>query len=241
MKSISVLCFGDSWTHGNYHALTEQIYLHGHKNVKITAADHWGSTAEYFANYPHLLPKAVSKSKADYVLLSLGGNDYKNFYIKHNKYMTPWAATSEIKESLRSVLNALYNEHPNVKVVMYGYDFVGNAEKWLFYGNPNSAWRHIYSWVGIPLINFGATYLSSTLDSLERDFKGKGYSFTHVPLWGSLQRESQKSKGYSLWRTSRDEYMQDPIHANAKGFGVLLGNLYNQYFAKEFNPSPPSI
>lgn len=31
----TVLCFGDSWTHGNSHGLQAQLNKHGHKNVKV--------------------------------------------------------------------------------------------------------------------------------------------------------------------------------------------------------------
>src|SRR5689334_12614041 len=131
MKLSSILCFGDSWSTGNYHGLQDQLCKHGHTDIKITSYNHWGSTAEHFAKNPQILPSQVSKSSADCILLSLGGNDYKNFYLG-GEYLAPWTVTNRIHNSLQKVLTALYEKHPKVKVVMYGYDFTGDVEPWLF-------------------------------------------------------------------------------------------------------------
>jgi lysophospholipase L1-like esterase len=247
-----VLCFGDSWTYGNSHALKEQLATHGHTDVKVATVDLWGSTAEYFANNPHLLPNAVAKHKADFVLLSLGGNDFKNYYWRHKQYVSPWTAVARIKNNMRTVLEALYKEQPDVKVVMYGYDFPGNIEEWL----SNRAFEQttttqllvrMYKWLGIPLINYSAMCLGSALESLSQEFKQKGHSLTYIPLWGTLQTAAeaqqrninsnvnkQKLAALSkLTASSPAEYMTDPIHANQKGFNVLLGRLYKTYFAEE--------
>lgn len=241
-----VLCFGDSWAHGNAIGLQRKLNsVSDHKNVKVASVDHWGSTAEEFAKKPHLLPDAVSKYRADIVFLSLGGNDFKNIYFKHGQYVAPWTALSQIESSLRIVLEALFKVHPNVKVVTYGYDFPGSLDHVLnggYLGDSSTIkWLStMYNWFGVRFINYFATRLGSTLSTISKDFQKRGFSLTYVPLWGSLQQAAaadanKKFKGYSLNEPSPDAYMNDPIHANDKGFEVLAGKVYDSYLGKELS------
>jgi len=242
--ATTVLCFGDSWTHGNAEGLQEQLQRHGHSNVKVVNKDYWGSTAEYFAKNPKLLPDSVASHDADFVLLSMGGNDFKNIYWRQKQYVTPWVAVAGIEKHIRTVLDALFKEHPGVKVVTYGYDFPGNVDQILsgtFWDKSSEVststkllvW--MYNLVGVRVINYSAMQLGYTLEKLSKEYSDKGYSFTYVPLWGSLQSAAEgklESPSFTLSKPSPNEYMNDPIHANAKGYSIILGNLYNAYFGK---------
>jgi len=247
--ATTVLCFGDSWTHGNSIALAEQMHKHGHQDVEIVTKDYWGSTAEYFANNLELLPKAVEKYKADYVLLSMGGNDFKNIYWRKKQYVTPWTALSQIDGSIRNVLDSLYQRHPEVKVVTYGYDFPGSISEIVRGTFWNSAAEQeqlssstrfllfIYNTFGVRFINYSAMQLGTTLTKISKDYAKKGHSFTYVPLWGTLQKAAapvqQKKFSLSLSMPSPSEFMNDPIHANSKGFSHLMSGLYESYFRNE--------
>jgi lysophospholipase L1-like esterase len=244
----TVLCFGDSWTYGNSIGLTEQLRKHGHHEVEVVTKDYWGSTAEYFANNQELLPKAVEKHKADYVLLSMGGNDFKNIYWRKRQYVTPWTALSQIEANMRSVLDSLYERHPEVKVVTYGYDFPGSISEVVsgsFWSTGaqqlSSSTRFLlflYNTFGIRFINYSAMQLGVTLNKLSKDYAKRGHSFTYVPLWGTLQKgaaPADKKFSLSLGTPSPSEFMNDPIHANPKGFSLLLAELYESYFRKEIS------
>jgi len=247
MKRIStVLCFGDSWTHGNALGLQTQLRLHGHSDVKVIDKDYWGSTAEYFASHPDLLPHAVTKYNADCVLLSMGGNDFKNIYWRHRQYVLPSTAVSKIESSLRTVLDNLYSKHPTIKVVTYGYDFPGSVDGvlsgtyWQNDKEVNNSMKMLvwlYNVVGIRVINYAALQLGYSLEKLSKEYREKGHSLTYVPLWGSLQSAAYEIQQPTprLNEPSPSKYMQDPIHANAIGFGVLLRNLYDAYFVKELS------
>ena len=196
-----------------------------------------GSEAEYFAKNTSILPNTVTQTKADFVLLSLGGNDLKNIYFR-KKYKTPWAATSQIRESLETIVDALYKEHPNVNVVMYGYDFLGNAEDY-FLKDKSAVVRKLYHWLFVPFSNYVAGHLGKALASMEKKYQKENRSFTYVPLWGTLQNaiekeeEIDKEQGFSYWRHSATEFMRDPIHANEKGYNILLSKLYKKYFERK--------
>lgn len=198
----------------------------------------WGSEAEYFAKNPSLLPEAVTQTRADYVLLSIGGNDLKNVYFR-KKYQTPWAATAQIRTSLESVLDNLYKVHPQINVVMYGYDFLGSAEDWIFNENSSPFLKKLYYWFGIPFSNYVAGHFDTALSKIEKKYKNEGLSFTYVPLWGTLQHviekeeEHDKELGFSYWKHSAKEFMSDPIHANEKGYLVLMNKLFKKYFEKK--------
>jgi len=250
-----VLCFGDSWTHGNSVGLTEQLHKHGHQNVEVITEDYWGSTAEYFANHPELLPQAVEKYQADYVLLSMGGNDFKNIYWRKRQYVTPWTAVSQIEGNIRTVLDSLYEKHPHVKVVTYGYDFPGSIEEvvsgtfWSARSSELSSSTKfllfMYNAFGIRFINYSAMQLGVTFQKLSKDYSKKEHSFSYVPLWGTLQKgltpAHKKAHKYSLAMPSPSQFMNDPIHANQQGFELLLGQLYELYFRKEITPIPQLI
>ncbi|PRP77977.1 hypothetical protein PROFUN_14097 [Planoprotostelium fungivorum] len=236
-----ILCFGDSWTYGNYQGLQQHLQKKQLK-VPIHRGGQYGTTARQYANHQEELPRWVSQTRATHVLLSLGGNDLKNFYFREGRYTSlPSTATTLIKKDLNTILDALYLQHPNVKVVMYGYDFLGSAEEFIINDKaPRSGlYRTLYRWIGIPITNMVASSLSKTLSSLEKEYTQKGHHFTYVPLWGTLQHvieeeeEDDKKRGYSYWKHSATEYMQDPIHANSKGFSVLMGKLYKEYFVRE--------
>jgi len=239
-RPLRILCFGDSWTDGNTAGLKSAFSKH---DVVITGTDYWGSTAEQFANKPDMLPAAVSKSRADYVLLSLGGNDFKNVYYKKREYIPPWTVVKQIEGNIRTVLSELYAAHPNVRVVMYGYDLPGPVDGVAKYFLPEdkfstSAILRAYEWLGVPFINRCAMMLGTSIQTLSEEFSTQGYHLTYVPLWGSLQQEAAKNqgrtiKGVQLSQPSPSEYMNDPIHANAKGFRILMNNLYNRYFVGE--------
>jgi lysophospholipase L1-like esterase len=239
--ATTILCFGDSWTYGNANGLQEQLQKHGHRDIKVVNKDFWGSTAEYFAKNPKLLPDAVTNHQAEYVLLSMGGNDFKNIYWRHKQYVTPWTAVAGIEVHIRTVLDALFAEHPEVKVVAYGYDFPGSVDKVLsgtFWDSNREVATSVkfavwlYNTVGIRLINYSAMQFGHTLEKLSKEYSQQGFSFTYVPLWGSLQSAAEGKQDYTLSKPSPSEFMNDPIHANSKGYNILIGNLYNAYFGK---------
>jgi len=244
--ATTVLCFGDSWTYGNGMGLAEQLRKHGHNNVEVVTKDYWGSTAEYFAKNPELLPGAVSTHKADYVLMSMGGNDFKNIYWKKRQYVAPWTALTQIEENLRNVLDPLFKEHPDIKVVTYGYDFPGSISEVLSgtFWDPSpkeltSSTKVLlmaYNTLGVRFINYSAMKLGDTLEKLSKEYSARGHSFTYVPLWGSLQKAAAPPSDKfapSLGAPSPAEFMNDPIHANQKGYSVLLSELYESYFRHE--------
>jgi len=237
-----VLCFGDSWTHGNSVALTQQLRESGHENVQVVSEDYWGSTAEYFAHYSSLLPDAVTKHRADYVLLSMGGNDFKNIYWFKKRYIAPGKAVAEIECHIRVVLDALYARHPNIKVVTYGYDFPGNIDTFLtgtFWGGApklSASMRFLlflYNYIGVRFINSSLMKLGKLLAKLSKEYTAKGHTFTYIPLWGTLQKAAlpaDKKASIKMGCPSPPQFMDDPIHANYQGFSHLLAQLYANYF-----------
>ncbi len=249
MRPRTILCYGDSWTYGNAYGLKYALQRHNNREYKIKTEDLWGTEARYFAHNTHLLPNAVSKYNADYVLLSMGGNDFKNMLWKKDKQLVaPWTLLAEIKQNIEKVLDTLYSQHPNVKVVMYGYDFLGDVEATVSlqkvsptYGGYLST---AYRWGGIRVINYYTSKLGSMLEEVAQKQQSLGRPMTYVPLWGTLQAAEEAEKenkhldldeniSYSLGKVSPNQYMNDPIHANKRGYEILMTRLYQKFFAKE--------
>jgi lysophospholipase L1-like esterase len=245
-RAKTILLYGDSWTYGNTHGLKYALQKYGN-NFRLISEDHWGSEAKYFASNPHLLPEAVKRHKADYVLLSLGGNDFKNIlWKKDRRFTAPWTTLANIRKDLEIVLDQLYKEQPNVKVVMYGYDFLGNLEDTIPFHRLSPNYGKYLSWVyksfGIRLINYYTMKLGSMLDDISKQEQKRGYPMTYVPLWGTLQAAAQKKDqpiealdnvSYNLGASSPSIFMHDTIHANSRGYELLMTRLYHKYFSKE--------
>jgi lysophospholipase L1-like esterase len=186
----------------------------------------------------------------------MGGNDFKNIYWKKRQYVAPWTAVSQIESNVRTVLDSLFKAHPNVKVVTYGYDFPGSISEVLSGTYWESAPKQelssttkfllfAYNNLGVRFINYSAMQLGATYEKLSKEYAAKGHSFTYVPLWGSLQKAaapSDKKFTMSLGSPSPSEFMNDPIHANQKGYSVLMSELYQTYFRNEIvGVTPPPV
>ncbi|KAL0487878.1 NDC80 [Acrasis kona] len=240
----TILCYGDSWTYGNIHGLKYAVKKYNMaKQFKVESEHRWGSEAKYFAENPNLLPEAISHTKADYVLLSLGGNDFKNILWKKDRWIAPWTALSYIKRDLRTILNATYTKHPNVEVIMYGYDFMGDIEQDISLSRLFPRYGHFissaYRWFGVRLVNYYTRKLGDVLQELSTDFAKQGHNMKYYPLWGTLQHalihgeESLTGDvSYSLAKPSPPKYMNDAIHANYRGFELLMTRLFTNYFMK---------
>eukprot|EP01113_Clastostelium_recurvatum_P001873 TRINITY_DN10776_c0_g1_i2.p1 TRINITY_DN10776_c0_g1~~TRINITY_DN10776_c0_g1_i2.p1 ORF type:complete len:263 (-),score=41.40 TRINITY_DN10776_c0_g1_i2:25-738(-) len=219
---LRILCFGDSWTAGNAYGLKLAF---GKQDVFVSHKEYSGTTAKFFATQPATLISAVQESQATHVLLSLGGNDFKNVYLERRQFVDPSLVLRDVEKSLRTILDALYTAHPNIHVIVYGYDFPGSLPP-------------MFSQLGlsVSVVNMGALALGQSYLDLARHYTAKGMGMTYVPLWGTLQIEAAKKKGISLSgpimsESSPSEFMTDMIHPNREGYAVLLKKLYEDYFA----------
>ena len=61
---------------------------------------------------------ALTRAQLHFFNQSLGGNDIFGYYAAYNGS----AAMPAIEADLRTILDTLYATHPNVKLVMAGYD-----------------------------------------------------------------------------------------------------------------------
>jgi len=176
-------------------------------------------------------------------------------FITKRQYVAPWTALSEIESNVRKVLDSLFKEHPQVKVVTYGYDFPGSISEILSGSYWDSSPREqssttkfllfAYNNLGVRFINYYSLQLGATYEKLSKEYAAKGHSFTYVPLWGSLQKAAAGSDNkfsVNLGSPSPSEFMNDPIHANQKGYSVLMGELYQTYFRNEIvGVFPPPV
>jgi hypothetical protein len=126
---------------------------------------------------------------------------------------------------------------------MYGYDFCGNAENFIFRNPKFENFYYIpkllYNWFGVPIINYIVFHLDDVISSVERHYADLNLDFTYVPMWGTLQQvvENQEDGDfetvYTFWCHSALENMADHMHANKRGFKILMKKLYKLYFKGE--------
>ena len=251
---INVLVYGDSWTYGNGYGLQHQVSKHKLGNrVRIITKDYWGSEASEFAKDTSKITNSIKKENADYLVLSLGGNDLKNLIwknkLKGKLLQLPSSHYTAISEDLKIILDAIFTCKPELKVVVYGYDIPGDlsgvAQR---IGTSYPIVTKGYDLVGTRLINYFWLKISHVYEDLAKHYSGLGYNMTYIPLWGSLQQEYDEKeeeeeealeKGgkqtvpYTLGTPSLTKYMNDPAHPNHEGFKILMSRLWRYYFVPE--------
>ena len=114
-----VLSFGDSWTYLGDKPLKEALAPYG-VNVSVTGIP--GTPAGFWRLIaPKKLANDVTKSGAQAVVLSIGGDDFLEglpFGGDKDKIL------AEMLNSTRVVLDALFAAHPDVHVYQWGYDLL---------------------------------------------------------------------------------------------------------------------
>ena len=114
-----VLSFGDSWTYLGDKPLKEALAPYG-VNVSVTGIP--GTPAGFWRLIaPKKLANDVTKSGAQAVVLSIGGDDFLE--------ALPYGGDkdkilAEMLNSTRVVLDALFAVHPDIHVYQWGYDLL---------------------------------------------------------------------------------------------------------------------
>jgi hypothetical protein len=121
-SAADVVVFGDSWARGAADELEDVLWDHGQGHIRVSNHGVSGSTAEYWATQDRdAFHEAVTENPdARWVWLSIGGNDV--FWHHRNGLAATSATDNDLH--IRQMLDDLFIVHPDVKVVLFGYDFV---------------------------------------------------------------------------------------------------------------------
>jgi hypothetical protein len=179
-----VLNWGDSWAWLGQAELKAELAAHG---VKLTTHAIPGSPVAAYVATPKILMKAVKKSKAQAVVLSIGGND---FLEGMPKFHSPDKILAEMLVDTDRILMPLFEAFPDVHVYQFGYeilDWAGSAACKRYSG---PEFRGVCSsWMDTTCcVKTQQKYLQTLyVDALAAKYHGK-YNYHGVNLLGTLQK-----------------------------------------------------
>ena len=130
-ESAQVLVFGDSWGVFGWPYLQDMLTDH---DTGLTVKNYaiGGTTSTFWARKPNILNNYVNDNPdAEYIWLSIGGNDVIDFMPnctlhypidKCVEKLVPIVTNNTI-----SFLTPVFTNHPNIKLVQFGYDILNLA------------------------------------------------------------------------------------------------------------------
>ncbi len=217
-----LVVFGDSWAEGAADELEEALHDMGLRDLDVDPKGIGGTTAEYWASLPTALPDAVTANPdARWVWLSIGGNDlFAHFYAGNGANNA-----ADYDAHLRVMLDALFSEHPDVKVVMFGYDFVNfeQSEECIL-----TAWTYFGTSITTAQVNqYFLDDIGGTLATVGDDYP----NFTYVDTaWGALQQAGGVPGAPNVLLPSPAEYMSDCIHPTSEGYTIVHEAWVGEYW-----------
>ena len=116
-QSAEVIVFGDSWGTYGRKSFEQVMSKHG---LTVDNVAIGGTTSEDWAKDKYALKETVDANPdAKYVWLTIGGNDCTP------KMIANWDIDEirrVVKADTKVFLDVLFEAHPNIKVVQFGYD-----------------------------------------------------------------------------------------------------------------------
>lgn len=229
-----------SYAIGMYSSTTNDTILYHIYNKYLG-----GTTTKFWARDPDLVTKLVGENPtAEYVWLSIGGNDVIDFMPDCTKKMSTQQCIDiilpECMNNTKAFLDPLVAAYPDIKIVQFGYDIPQLGE--------NALCRSIGETI-IDGCNDTASCINPQfvkIQSLYVDQLGQDYKqLTAVNLLGSLQAQDNypgvsvtnpdltKWSPADLMETNCIHPTRYPRGNEPAGFDVIFNNLWAAYFAKQ--------
>jgi len=251
----NILIAGDSW--GTFGDKTFREVMQKHSpETNITNIAIGGTTAGVWSNWPEFGKLKTHAADADYLWLTLGGNDalfnIPSCSQDKNKsaHECADAFMDEVVPKMEKILEAVKDANPSIRVIGFGYDVLGMDKLPLC---PPVALELFPQCAHAPEGGSGAAYIACWNKQFTRihtdgweQFAQKYDHVDTVNLLGSLQASEGDPEAAlgkpNLNKWSPKDLMQaNCIHPTAKGFEVIFENLWNLYWSKELGPSSVAV
>ncbi|KAL0479570.1 hypothetical protein AKO1_007780 [Acrasis kona] len=220
MSIKRILCIGDSWTALGHNVLQNELRKHGDKFL-VSAVPQSGSTAQMWASNPFALKQAIYNAPdAQIIWLSVGGNDITHKFMQG---FTKETGMPVIERDIETILDVIIDTAPNAKIVHFGYDFPTFPPAMLQIFNQSS------QSVNQVMIDF-----SAMIKKVSQKQKYINKFFT-VEMTGTLQRAGNIPNVPNFTVGSPQEFMNDPIHPNQRGFQILMSRFWDQFLNAELS------
>lgn len=247
VEAKKILIAGDSWgTFGN-----KSFYEVMNKHSPDTEIDNiaiGGTTASVWMNFPEFGRLKTHAASADYLWLTLGGNDalFNIPQCAQDQNKTAQQCADEFMYTIvprfETIIEGVREANPNIKVVGFGYDMMGMDKLPLC---PPIAKEVFPQCTHEPEGGSGSDYISCWnkqftrihTDGWEKFAQKYDYVET-VNLLGSLQAADGDPEAaigkpnYNKW--SPKHLMQaNCIHATNEGFEIIFENWWDLYWSTE--------
>jgi len=136
---------------------------------------------------------------------------------------------AEAVNDTRVILDSLFRNHPNIKVVQFGYDIV-NFEMSIICSTLGRTLFPDCRRNDIACANNDMYHLQWAVEDISTYYK----THTAVDLRGTMQKAGGVPGPFPNDNYySPEDLMRDCIHANSQGFTVLFDQLWEVYFKAE--------
>ncbi|MBW1880262.1 MAG: MYXO-CTERM sorting domain-containing protein [Deltaproteobacteria bacterium] len=235
--AADVVVFGDSWARGAADELEDVLWDHDQGYIRVANHAVSGTTAEYWATQDRdALHQAVTENPdARWVWLSIGGNDV--FWHHHNGLAATSAADNDVH--IRQMLDDLFAVHPDVKVVLFGYDFLNFEQSTDCIALAFSVFGQD---ITTPQVN--AIFLLE-VGAVQATLAEDHPNVTYVDsVWGTLQAAGGVPGAPNADLPSPEAYFSDCIHPNSTGYTLIMDALHEDYWGRaapvaDFSVSDP--
>ncbi|MCB9766005.1 MAG: hypothetical protein H6739_39890 [Alphaproteobacteria bacterium] len=219
-----VVVFGDSWAEGAADELADVLQLNGRSDITVDGQGVGGTTADGWAANPSALPDAVSLNPdARWVWLSIGGNDLFQHYLQGYGGST----ATDYDADLRVMLDSLFAAHPDIEVVMFGYDFINFEQST---DCILTAWAYFGTSITTPTLNqYFIDQVMGTIEDVAADYPRLTYVDS---VLGTLQEAGGVAGAPNVLFPSPSRYMSDCIHPNHDGYLLIMQALYDDYWGR---------
>jgi lysophospholipase L1-like esterase len=221
-----LIVFGDSWAEGAADELEEALHDAGFSSIDVDPRGVGGSTAEHWADTD---PSALSDAIADnpdarWIWLSIGGND---LFAHHYAGIGDQTAADN-DTHIRLIIDGALAARPDIKVVMFGYDFVNFEQStdcillaWTYFGTSITTWQ-LNSW-------FMGEQIGDVQAGIAADYPGVTYV---EGIWGTLQEAGGVHGAPNLYLPSPSAYMSDCIHPTSAGYRLIMDALVQEWWGR---------
>lgn len=220
-----VVAFGDSWADQSWDELQASLMAAG---INLTVSNHAvsGQTAAHYATVdPTAITAAVAANPdAQWVYLSLTGNDV---FLHHQMGGTNAGPMNDM--NLRTILNNLFAQYPDIRVVMFGYDRTNFVQSAACMMQADSFFGMGWTQGGINMIN--ETQTGDVMAAVAASYQNAHY----VPLWGTLQAAGGVTVSQN--DPSPAALLADCFHASSQGYRHIHDALVAQYWSATAAPT----
>jgi lysophospholipase L1-like esterase len=214
------IAFGDSWAEQGADELQAALRAAGYPALIVEERALGGTTTMYWVTtQPMELVYAVDANPdADWIWISLGGNDSTQGRMDG---LTPTQIATQIDNNLRTLLDTLFAAHPQILVVMFGYDYTN----WDIVGCPAERDAIFGAGSNQAQVNQAImTEVGAVQAQIATDYPNVAY----VPIWSAMQLAAGQNPDPS--QPSPASLMMDCLHPNTNGYRAVFDALVDAWW-----------